>query len=32
VPLKVFVDANLLFYKLISDLLFDASNLGLIEA
>lgn len=29
---KVFVDANLLFYKLISDLLFDASNLGLIEA
>jgi predicted nucleic acid-binding protein len=32
VPLKVFVDANLLFYKLISDLLFDASNLGLIVA
>lgn len=29
---KVFVDANLLFYKIISDLLFDASNLGLIEA
>lgn len=29
---KVFVDANLLFYKLISDLLFDASNLRLIEA
>lgn len=29
---KVFIDANLLFYKLISDLLFDASNLGLIEA
>jgi len=32
VTIKVFVDANLLFYKLISDLLFDASNLGLIEA
>lgn len=28
---KVFVGANLLFYKLISDLLFDASILGLIE-
>lgn len=29
---KVFIDANLLFYKMISDLLFDASNLGLINA
>jgi predicted nucleic acid-binding protein len=32
VAVKVFVDANLLFYKLISDLLFDASNLGVIKA
>ena len=29
---KVFIDANLLFYKIISDLLFDSSSLGLIDA
>lgn len=29
---KVFIDANLLFFTIISDLLFDASKLGLIDA
>lgn len=28
---KVFIDANILFYKIISDLFFDASVLGVIE-
>lgn len=28
---KIFIDANVLFYKIISDLLFDASALGIFE-